>query len=356
MGQAVLDYSILGLSVMEWGSLLLIWVGTAGVLLGLKRLIVGRFVALAKRTSNHIDDVVAVILKGTRRSFVIVVALLLAVAVAQPDATARGVIERIVLLAAMVQVGLWGNDLIKFFSALYIERQGESGGEQMTAVRAVGVIGRLVLWSILFVLALDNFGVDITALVAGLGIGGIAIALAVQNVLQDLLAYISIVVDKPFVYGDFVVLDDHVGSVEHIGIKSTRLRSLSGEQLVFSNSDLLSSRLRNFKRMYERRIAFTTGVTYDTSRERLERIPGLIRSAVEGLEDVRFDRSHLKAFDDYAITFETVYYVTVPDYAVFMDRQQSINLGIHAAFESEGIEFAFPTQTIHVVSEGEADD
>ena len=350
MEQAFLDQEFFGLTILDWGQLLLVWVAAAAALLTLKWLIAGRLSAIARRTHNNIDDMVAVLFKGTRRFFLVLIALSFAVSFMTDDAPAVSVIRRIVFLAALVQVGLWGNALVVFWSDWYIKRQGDEGQAQITAIRAVGVVARIVVWSILFVLALDNFGVDITALVAGLGIGGIAIALAVQNVLQDLLAYISIVVDKPFVYGDFVVLGEYAGSVEHIGIKSTRLRSLSGEQLVMSNSDLLSSRLRNYKRMYERRVAFSTGVTYDTPREQLERVPSIVKDAIQAHEDLRFDRSHLKAFDDFAVTFESVYFVTVPDYALFMDRQQAINLAIHKAFEDAGIEFAFPTQTIHLVS------
>lgn len=350
MDQDFLNTAVLGLTVLEWGRLLLVWILGAGVLFGARRLFVGRLVTLAERTRNNLDDIAAVILKGTRSWFIVLISLYVSVTITTDEAPAFSVIQRLVLLGGLVQAGLWGNGAIGFGSDWYVNREGDQAQAQITAVRAIGLIGRILLWSVLFIVALDNFGIDITALVAGLGIGGIAIALAVQNVLQDLLAYISIVVDKPFVYGDFLILDEFAGSVEHIGIKSTRLRSLSGEQLVFSNSDLLGSRVRNFKRMYERRIAFSVGVTYDTPRETLEQIPTMLREAVEGRESIRFDRSHLKAFGASSIDFETVYFVTEPDYVVYMDRQQAINLAIHRAFESSGIEFAFPTQSIHVES------
>jgi len=210
------------------------------------------------------------------------------------------------------------------------------------------MVGRLVLWTLVFLALLDNFGVDVTALVAGLGIGGIAIALAVQNVLADLLAYVSIVADRPFVYGDYLVVGDYSGTVEHIGIKTTRIRSLTGEQIIFSNNDLLGSRVRNYKRMNERRALFSVGVTYDTSHEILTELPEMLRGIVEAQENVRFDRAHLKTFGDFAIQFEVVYHMVVPDYAVFMDTQQTINLAIHRLFTDRGIEFAFPTQTIHL--------
>jgi len=197
-------------------------------------------------------------------------------------------------------------------------------------------------------MALDNLGIDVTALVAGLGIGGVAVALAVQNVLGDLFASLSIILDKPFVIGDFLVIGEYMGSVEYVGLKTTRVRSLSGEQLVFSNSDLLKSRIRNYGRMYERRVVFNIGVTYDTPRELLKRIPGMIRAAVEAQDKTRFDRSHFMKYGDYALQFETVYYVLSPDYNVYMDIQQAIYLIIHEDFEQNHIDFAYPTQTLIV--------
>jgi small-conductance mechanosensitive channel len=196
--------------------------------------------------------------------------------------------------------------------------------------------------------ALDNVGIKVTALVAGLGVGGIAIALAVQNILGDLFASLSIVLDKPFVVGDFVILGEFMGNVEHVGLKTTRVRSLSGEQIVFSNNDLLSSRLRNFGRLRERRALFTLGVTYQTPREKLQKIPGMIKQAIESIEKTRFDRSHFKSYGAFSLDFETVYYVLGADYALYMDIQQKINLQIHEMFENEGIEFAYPTQTVFV--------
>jgi len=170
--------------------------------------------------------------------------------------------------------------------------------------------------------------------------------------LSDLFASLSIIVDKPFVIGDFIVIGDLRGTVERIGLKTTRIRSLSGEQIVFSNSDLLSSRVRNYKRMYERRISFSIGVTYDTNPELLERIPKMIEKIVSSQPKVRFDRCHFKSFGDFALIFETVYYMLVPDYNAYMDTQQAINLSIAREFAEEGIEFAYPTQTIYLAKGG----
>jgi small-conductance mechanosensitive channel len=217
-----------------------------------------------------------------------------------------------------------------------------------TSMAALGFVAKMAIWTIVTLLALENMGIDVTALIAGLGIGGIAIALAIQNILSDLFASLSIIVDKPFVIRDFIIVGELMGTVERIGLKTTRVKSLTGEQIIFSNSDLLSSRVRNYKRMYERRIAFPIGVTYQTSPEKLEEISVLIEEIVSRQSDVRFDRCHFKSFGDFAIVFETVYYVLNPDYAVYMNVQQAINLAIMRAFTAHSIEFAYPTQTLFV--------
>ncbi|HSB55513.1 MAG TPA: mechanosensitive ion channel family protein, partial [Gemmatimonadales bacterium] len=207
---------------------------------------------------------------------------------------------------------------------------------------------RSLLWVVLVLLVLDNLGVNISTLMAGLGIGGVAIALATQNILGDLFASLSIVLDKPFVVGDFIVVGDLMGTVERVGLKTTRLRSLSGEQLIFANADLLGSRVRNFKRMSERRVLFDLGVTYETQAATLSRIPAMLREIVDAERGVRFDRAHLRSFDASAVTFEVVYYILDPDYNRFMDTQQRINLAIFRRFEAENVEFAYPTQTLYV--------
>ena len=214
----------------------------------------------------------------------------------------------------------------------------------------IGVVINAVIWALVTLLTLDNLGIDITALVAGLGIGGIAVALAVQNIFGDLFASLSITLDRPFVVGDFLIVDAVRGTVESIGIISTRLRSLDGEQIVMPNSDLLSSRVRNYGRMLERRVLFRTAVTYETPIEALERVPRLIRDIVEGQGDTRFDRSHFAAHGAASLDFETVYYVRSPDYNRYMDVQQAINLRLHREFQKLGIEFAYPTQKVFVAS------
>ncbi len=216
------------------------------------------------------------------------------------------------------------------------------------ALKGMLAVIRLVVWSLAVIILFDNLGIRISALVAGLGIGGVAIALAAQAILGDLFSYFTIFFDRPFEIGDFIITGDCLGVVEHIGIKTTRIRSLSGEQLVFSNTDLTNSRVRNYKRMEKRRVAFTLGVTYSTSLKQLKEIPVIIAGIIKSINDAIFDRAHFFSYGDFSLIFETVYYVIGSDYNKYMDIQQEINFKIKEAFEKRKIEFAYPTQTIYV--------
>jgi len=255
-------------------------------------------------------------------------------------------LQKVITIALFWQAGLWiSTALIAWLD----HRRKVTIEEDKAVAGSIGIIrfvARIAVWAIVLLLTLENLGIDITALVAGLGIGGIAVALALQNVLGDLLASLSITLDQPFVLGDFLVVGEHMGTVEYIGIKSTRLRSLAGEQIVMSNSDLLASRLRNFGRMYERRVVFTLGVTYETPRDKLRQLAPLLREIIEAEEGVRFDRAHFATYGPYSLDFEIVYHVLSPDYGRYMDLQQAINFRIHESFEALGVEFAYPTQTL----------
>jgi small-conductance mechanosensitive channel len=264
-------------------------------------------------------------------------------------------IESGMVAAVVIQAAIWANALVTFGFNRYQRQYRNLDAARVTTLRAVSMAARLLLIVIAAVLILDNLpGVEITALMAGLGIGGIAIALAVQNILSDLFASLSIILDKPFVLGDFIIVDTHMGSVEYIGLKTTRVRSLSGEQLVFPNSDLLQSRIRNFKRMAERRVVFDLHLTYQTPHQKLAEIPGWIADIVARQEPVRFDRAHFQGFGEYALRFEVVYYVLDPDFNIYMDIQQAINLGIVQKFQEEGVAFAYPTRTI-TLADGRGD-
>lgn len=207
---------------------------------------------------------------------------------------------------------------------------------------------QIVVWSLSVIFFLDNLGFKISAVIAGLGIGGVAVALAAQTILGDLFSYFAILFDRPFETGDFVVVGEFLGTIEHIGIKTTRIRSLSGEQVVFSNTDLTGSRVRNYKRMEKRRVVFKLGVTYETPAEHLRTIPQTIEKIIKNVPDTLFDRAHFSVFGDFSLIFEVVYYVLSNDYNKYMDIQQKINLAVKESFAAEKIEFAYPTQTLYL--------
>ena len=224
------------------------------------------------------------------------------------------------------------------------------GGDQVLRRSLEGILRviKIVIWGLAVVFFLDNLGFKISAVIAGLGIGGVAVALAAQAVLGDLFSYFAILFDRPFEIGDFIITDDYMGTIERVGIKTTRIRSLSGEQLIFSNTDLTNSRVRNYKRMERRRVLFRLGVTYPTSLKHVKLIPDIIKNIIKGVNDTVLDRVHFFSFGDFSLIFEIVYYVIGADYNKYMDIQQEINFAIKEKFEAEGIEFAYPTQTLYV--------
>jgi small-conductance mechanosensitive channel len=307
----------------------------------------------AKQTTTLFDDAAILIIEKSRLFFIIILSLYIGLLfVALPPHISK-LTRSIIFIALGLQAGFWGNALIRF----WIASRTKPGEEMDTATgSAFGIIAffaRLVLWSGIVLWLLDNLGVNITALVAGMGIGGIAIALAVQSILGDILSSVSIVLDKPFEVGDFITIGNYLGTVERIGIKTTRVRSLEGDQLVFSNTDLIKGPIRNYKRMNERRVLFTFTVTYQTPVDKLEAIPQMIREIIATVPQTRCDRVHFKSYGDSALIFEVVYFVTTQDYNTYMDIHQAINLAIYRKFEQEHIEFAYPTQTIYVNQENQ---
>ena len=317
--------------------------------------VVRRLRRIVEKTPGRFDDLVVELLDKTKFLFIFIVSLYAGTLILVLPEPAENILRGIFMVALLIQAGYWGNAFVAFWIRRNVSQRLDEDAATATSMAALGFVAKLLIWTVVILLALENLGINVTTLIAGLGIGGIAIALAVQNVLSDLFASLSIIVDKPFVIGDFIIVGEQMGTVERIGLKTTRVRSLTGEQIIFSNSDLLTSRVRNYKRMFERRIAFSIGVTYQTTAEQVRAIPGIIQSIVETQSDVRFDRCHFKSFGDFALLFETVYYVLNPDYNAYMDAQQAINVAIMDAFAERGIEFAYPTQTLFVQRESAVD-
>jgi small-conductance mechanosensitive channel len=340
------------------------WLVAAGVVLGgtlalaaVRAVVHRRLLRVAPLSQSRVDDLLADLAGRTSVAFLLALTTLAALAVVSLPERVERIARDVATIICLIQAGVWGSRGVRDL----IERRFEaavptsSRGEHQAVVRMATLVIRLALWAFLTLVALDNLGVNVTALVTGLGVGGVAIALATQNILGDIFASVSILIDKPFVLGDFISVDDYLGTVEQIGIKTTRVRALSGEQIIFSNSDLLKSRLRNYKSLRERRVVFRLNVAYETTTEKVQALPGLLREIVEGREPkrerVRFDRAHLAAFGESALVFEVVYFVLAGDYAVFMDTQQAIHLQLHGELSARGIALAYPTRTLHVVRE-----
>lgn len=258
-------------------------------------------------------------------------------------------INRGFIVACILQVGVWGTVVAGFLLQRVFDPNRPSRDTERTTTGIIQLLANVAVWSVVLLLGLENLGVDVSAVIAGLGVGGIAIALATQTLLGDVIASVSLLFDEPFKPGDFVVVGQDMGTVQKVGVRTTRIKALSGELLVLSNTDLLKSRIQNFKVLEERRIVFHFGVTYDTPAATLRAIPEWVKAIVEGVEKTRFDRSHFAAFGESDLRFETVFFVLDPDYAVYMDVQQAINLGICEKLEAEGVSFAFPTRTLHHV-------
>lgn len=344
----MLDELYFGNTLRTWAIACVIVIVMTTVLSMAKRIIVHRLRRFAATTATDIDDLIVDLLGRTRFLFLVAIAVFAASHAINRTLEVQDFIRTAIILILLLQGAVWGNGLIVYGIARAAKQKMDEDGASATTLAALGFVGKILLWTIVLLLALDNLGFDITALVAGLGVTGIAVALAIQNVLGDLFASLSIVLDKPFVIGDFIVVDAIAGTVEHVGLKTTRIRSISGEQIIISNADILKSRIRNYKRMQERRAVFTIGVEYRTPAGKLERIPAIIREIVAGHEKARFDRAHLQSFGESSILYEVVYYVREPDYGVFMDTQQSISLSIIRKFAEEGIVFAFPSRTVYV--------
>jgi small-conductance mechanosensitive channel len=315
------------------------------------RLALSRLATIASRTSTRADDIFIAVFSGTNRLLIVLVAILVGVSMlALPDPWPARV-SQLWFVALVLQVALWANRGVGIALQRYVERRAPAGSPQMSAAATLMSWGaRILLWTMVLLAMLSNLGVNITAFIASLGVGGIAIALAAQTILGDLFASVSIAMDKPFEVGDFIVLGSVAGTVEYVGVKTTRIRSLGGEQVVMSNTELLKQTISNYKRLMQRRIVFGFGVARGTTAEQAEAIPGIVQGAVQASERLRFDRAHFKGFGESSLDYEVVYIVLDPGYNVYMDEQQRINLALMRALDERGIDFAFPTRVLHVAS------
>lgn len=310
-----------------------------------KRVVLYRLKKWAAKTATTIDDFIIAIIEKSVVPLLYVVSFYFAVKTLTVSLTVTKVFNVAFLFVTTFFILGIITALIRQFVFSFIKTQDNSETKEKQA-KGLLIIINVVIWTLGMVFIIDNLGYNVTTLVTGLGIGGIAIALAAQTILGDLFSYFVIFFDRPFEIGDFIIVDDNMGTVEYVGIKTTRLRTLNGEQLVCSNTYLTNARVHNYKRMEQRRIVFKLGVVYQTTKEQLQQIPGIVKTIIDSVEQVRFDRGNFSGFGNFSLDFEFVYYVESADYNIYMNKQQEIYLAIFEAFENKKIDFAYPTQTL----------
>lgn len=337
---------IVNLLIFQYGVAATVFVGTWAVLWTAKKFIINRLEYFSKKTTTDIDDAAVGILNTINPVVLGAASLAFSLRFAEVPQIAVTVVSGIFMAALVYQVSV---GVARVLTIVIVKSGGnpDDPGRKAAASFLAGSV-KVVIWLLGALWVLSNFGVNVTSLIAGLGIGGVAIAFALQKILSDLFSSFAIYLDKPFEVGDFIVVGNNSGTVEKIGIKTTRMRALQGEELVISNAELTTSRVQNFKKMHERRVQFRFGVLYETPHKLLKEIPDMIKKIVEAHDDVRLDRVHLAAYSDSAVTFELVYFVLSGDYVKHMDINEDILFSVKEAFDKKGISFAYPTQTLYV--------
>lgn len=311
--------------------------------------------ARAAAGNRHLSYMASEVLSATSTTLLLLASILIGIGLLDLPERWLNRVSSLWFVVAALQVGLWVNRALALALHRYFSRHSTTGTFQGSALATLSLWGvKVLLWAVILLAMLSNLGVNITAFVASLGVGGIAVALAVQNILGDVFASLSIAVDKPFEVGDFIVVGTLAGTVEHVGLKTTRIRSLGGEQIVMANADMIGSTIQNYKRLQERRIVFEFRLTYECSTEQIKEITRRVEAIIKHEKQARFDRCHFRSFGESALEFETVYIVLDASYNVYMDVQQRINLQIMEAVAEVDAAFAFPSRTVHIASLPEA--
>ena len=335
----------------DYALALVVFIGSLVVLKIIQIIILGKLKKLAKKSKTKFDDIVIEILSNVRPPFYLLISLFVAIQYLTLGDLASSLIKAFFLISITFEVVQALDKIVNYLLSVYIKKTADSEQEQKhieSVSKTMRLIVKVALWLVGLIVILANLGINVTSLVASLGIGGIAVALALQNVLGDMFSSFSIYIDKPFKVGDFIAVGEAKGTVERIGLKSTSIRTLGGEEMVIPNKELTDARVQNYKRMERRRYMFSLGVVYGTSQEKLEKIPKIIEEIINDIDDVDFDRAHFASYGDFSLNFDVSYYVNIIDFKEYMDRRQKINLEIYKQFGKEGIEFAYPTQTLFV--------
>lgn len=340
----LLNYVLLDNTVLKWITAILLTCLVFVLAKLIKYLLIRKWNRVAQKTKNKVDDLVVNAIKQTKDLLVFFLGIYAGTRVLILSEELKAIINKGFYIALALQVGFWLGGVINYFTEL--QQEGEEK-QQRTAVNAFGLFGKILVWLIVALVALQNVtGMELDALIASLGIGGIAVGLAVQNILKDIFASLSIFLDKPFLVGDYITVNDIGGNVENIGIKSTRVRTLLGEEVVFSNSDLLESRVHNYRKLERRREVLRIGISAETSVDVLRDLPALFAEVISAQVDSTFSRAHLSELGEYAFMYEVVYFIESPDYDVYMDAKEQIHLGILERLQEKEIELPYPTQSI----------
>jgi small-conductance mechanosensitive channel len=344
--ERILNWNFYGNSGKDYLIFLFTLIGALIILEILQKVVLMKLKKAAKATQNNLDDVLVDIIYKIKPPFYFIVSFYLAFQFLNINIWLDKAITFLFLLALVYESIRVVSGLIKIVVYRMMKRNSDDVQAKAT-VKTLNIFVQIILWSLGLLLVLANMGINITSLIAGLGIGGIAVALALQNILTDVFSSFSILIDKPFQVGDFIKIGKDTGVVEKIGIKTTRLRTLDGQLLIVSNQDLTKTRVENFQQLQRRRALFTLGVVYETSREQLEDIPQIIKDIVENKEKAILDRCHFKSYGDFSLNVEVSIYIDVTNYNEFLDVLQSINLDIFSHFKEKGISFAYPTQFLY---------
>ena len=347
--QEILAYQALDNTVFQYLIAVAVFLALFLILKIFKNIVILRLKRLSEKTKTDIDDLLIKIISSVRQSFYLFVSLYIAIRFLNCSELFFKVINYLFFFIIAYYIVKAIESVIDYGAEKLVERRKKQEKElSESVVSLLKKILKAVIWVLAVIIVLQNLGYNITALAAGFGIGGIAIALALQNILGDLFASFAIYFDKPFEIGDYIVVGDDAGTVKQIGIKSTRIQSRQGEQLVISNKELTSARVHNYKKMERRRVVFSFGLAYETPTKKLRKVPDIIREIIYNIEITEIDRVFFNKFGEFSLNFEVVYWLKSSDYEGFIESQPKINLAIMEAFKKEGIEMAYPTQTIFV--------
>lgn len=345
--EAVLNYELWGNAGRNYLAAGWIFLATIIILWIFKMYIIHVLRKISKKTKTELDDMAVDFIDNVHWQFYMFLGLFLSTRVLKIPEVASKVLTYVLIILVVYYVVKAIQETVDFVTNRTIKKREKEEGESDThMVLMLGRMIKTIIWIIAFLTLLSNFGINVTSLIAGLGIGGIAIAFALQNVLEDLFASFSIFFDKPFKVGDFIIIGSDMGVVKQIGLKTTRIQTLQGQELVVSNKELTSTRVNNYKRMEKRRIVFAFGVEYSTSLAKLKKINKIVTDIITKIKLATLDRVHFKTFGDFSLNFEVVYYLDSKDYNVYMDTQQEINYQLKEHFAKEKISMAFPTQTV----------